>query len=178
MSRRMRRVPPGWEHPRDHNGRYKPLFEGPYSKAAAEWDEERAQWDAGFIRDFDGTGWEPRTNSQIAMDCSDFDEWHGARPTELEYMPAFPEGSATHCQMYEETSEGTPISPVFATPEQLAAWLAENHASAWGGMEASYADWLAMCRSGAGSVGMMFDGGEEKSGVQAVAEAYRNRVVH
>lgn len=31
-------------------------------------------------------------------------------------------------QMWETVSEGSPISPVFATPEELASWLAENRA--------------------------------------------------
>lgn len=50
--------------------------------------------------------------------------------------------------MYENTSEGTPISPVFETPEALARWLADNNASAFGGMGATYEQWLATCREG------------------------------
>ena len=50
----------------------------------------------------------------------------------------------THYQMYETTSEGTPISPVMETPEALARWLADNGASAFGKMTATYAQWLNM----------------------------------
>ena len=39
----------------------------------------------------------------------------------------------THYQMYETCTEGTPISPVMETPENLARWLADNGASAFGG---------------------------------------------
>jgi len=48
--------------------------------------------------------------------------------------------------MYENTSEGTPISPPFETPEELARWLADNNASAFGGMTATYEQWLATCK--------------------------------
>ena len=51
-------------------------------------------------------------------------------------------------QMWETTSEGSPISPVCSSPEALAKWLTDNHASAFGGMEATYDHWLAMIRVG------------------------------
>lgn len=47
-------------------------------------------------------------------------------------------------QMWETTSEGSPISPVFGTPEELARWLADTRASTFGSMTAGYDQWLAM----------------------------------
>ncbi len=47
-------------------------------------------------------------------------------------------------QMWETTSEGSPMSPVFETPEELARWLADTEASAFGDMTASYEEWLGM----------------------------------
>lgn len=47
-------------------------------------------------------------------------------------------------QMWETTSEGSPISPVFATPEELARWLADNGASSFGRFTATYEQWLKM----------------------------------
>lgn len=178
MSRRMRRVPPGWEHPRDHNGHPKPLFEGPYAKMAEAWDAEEAKWNEDFIRDHFKGGWEPRSNSQIATDCPDFVQWHGERPQEEDYMPDFPLESRTHFQMYEETSEGTPISPVCASPEELAAWLVDNHADAWSGMGATYQEWLAMCRTGMGTVGLLVEGDRVMTGVEAAAEILKDRTLH
>ncbi len=49
-------------------------------------------------------------------------------------------------QMWETTSEGSPISPVFSTPEELAHWLADNKASSFGGNTASYIQWLNMIK--------------------------------
>lgn len=47
-------------------------------------------------------------------------------------------------QMWETTSEGSPISPVMESPDDLAHWLADNNASAFGSDTASYDQWLAM----------------------------------
>jgi len=60
------------------------------------------------------------------------------------YMPDWPEEERTHYIMYEDVSEGTPISPAFETPEQLARWLADNKASSFGNSTATYEQWLRM----------------------------------
>jgi hypothetical protein len=52
----------------------------------------------------------------------------------------------THWQMYEEVTEGTPISPVCASPEELARWMADHDANGRGGTLLSYSDWLALIR--------------------------------
>ena len=49
---------------------------------------------------------------------------------------------ATHYQMYETTTKGTPISPVLKTPEKLAKWLADNNANGGSGIKLNYEDWL------------------------------------
>ena len=53
-------------------------------------------------------------------------------------------------QMWATTSEGSPMSPVLDTPEELAHWLADSKASAFGGMTATYDEWLRMI-TGSGS---------------------------
>lgn len=57
-------------------------------------------------------------------------------------MPAFAPGTATHYQMYETATEGTPISPVFDTPEALAAWLTDKRISLFADLKGTYAQWL------------------------------------
>lgn len=55
-------------------------------------------------------------------------------------------------QMWETTSEGSPISPVFTDPEDLADWCAE-HATVFGPMRADRAWWLGLINgSNAGAV--------------------------
>ena len=75
--------------------------------------------------------------------------------------PAFkelepPEGEGW--QMWETTSEGSPMSPVFKTPEELAKWLADNKASAFGNMTATYDEWLNMIKAGHAPSAIMTNG--------------------
>ena len=53
-----------------------------------------------------------------------------------------PEGDGW--QMWETTSEGSPMSPVFTTPAELASWLARTRASMFGSSTASEAEWLSI----------------------------------
>jgi hypothetical protein len=159
-------VPKDWDHPKDGRGSYIPLRHGSYSKAAAEWDEENAAWDRGERLDY-STWPEKRTfKPRDTTKSETYEEYAGSRPVQSEYMPEFPEGAATMLMMYENTSEGTPISPEFETPEELARWLADNGASAFGGMTETYDQWLATCRSG-WAPSAVICGGQMMSGVEA-----------
>lgn len=77
-----------------------------------------------------------------------------------------PRDECTHWQMYETCSEGTPISPVFSSPEELARWLADTGASAFAGMTATYEQWLATIRRGSAPSAVLSSAGFE-SGVAA-----------
>lgn len=145
MGREVRRVPADWQHPKDERGHYVPLHGGSVSERLARWDEAAAKWAEGLREDYRNGGWKPREPDELDMP---FEEWDGERPDPADYMPDWPDGERTHFQMYEDCTEGTPISPVFATPEELARWLADTGASAFGSMTATYEQWLATCRSG------------------------------
>lgn len=119
MGREVRRVPANWEHPKDSNGRYIPMHE--------RFTYEPEEIEEG-IRD----GW-----------LKDEPPFYG-----VPVMPQWDESERTHLQMYEDTSEGTPISPVMDTPENLARWLVDNKASAFADQEASYEGWLATIKRG------------------------------
>ncbi len=85
MGREVRKVPAGWEHPKQVC---------PHSP-----------WAGG---------------------CSDARRNGGKC-----YLPVFEEdfvtdGERTHYQVYETVSEGTPMSPVFATKEELIEWLVND----------------------------------------------------
>ena len=166
MGREVRRVPATWQHPKNENGHHIPLFGRSYSVAVARWDEEAAQWENGFRRDYQSDGWTAKDPHHTYP----FEDWDGPRPTPESYMPDWSDSERTHWQMYETCSEGTPISPVMDTPEKLARWLADSGASAFGGMTASYEGWLATIQSEHGSVGMLaVPGGPMISGVDAMA---------
>lgn len=144
MGREVRRVSAGWQHPKHAvwgpSGPvecYKPLFPGErYQPAVDEWDEECAKWKAGHRPD-----WCSPEGREMA-----FEQWEGQRPHRDDYMPNWPAEQRTHLMMYEDTSEGTPISPAFATPEELARWLADNGASWFGDSTATYEQWLHVAR--------------------------------
>lgn len=144
MSREVRRVPANWEHPKDEREHLIPLLGGSFKERAAKWDEEAEQWNKGFYR-LSGDEWKSKGSDQTG---TYEDGWGGSRPKEHEYMPDWPESERTHYQMYESTSEGTPISPVMETPEALARWLADNNASAFADMGATYEQWLATINRG------------------------------
>src|SRR5678815_4927243 len=137
MGREIRRVPADWQHPKDARGRYVPLLDG-LTKATTEWDEGNAKWAEGLRSDFKG-GWQPIEDDEAGS----YADWTGKRPRPEDYMPDWPAEQRTHLMMYEDTSEGTPISPAFETPEELARWLTDSNASAFGGMHATYEQWLA-----------------------------------
>lgn len=162
MSREIRRVPANWEHPKDERGNYIPLLGRSYSKALFEWEEGNAKWEQGFCSDWKG-GWKSREPADADMTYAD---WSGDKPEAKDYMPEWPESERTHMQMYEDCSEGTPISPVMNDPEKLAHWLADNGASAFGYMTGTYEQWLATIRRG-DSPSMVIAYGQIMSGVEA-----------
>lgn len=149
MGREVRRVPADWQHPKDErDGRYKPLFPGErYEDSKKDWEEKVAA-----------------EGLQAAID------YCGNPPDINDYMPNWPEAERTHLMMYEDTSEGTPISPAFATPEELARWLADTGASAFGRGTATYEQWLAMARDGRAPSAAYIPGRGMISGVELAAD--------
>lgn len=64
----------------------------------------------------------------------------------LQLMPDWPEADCTHLMMYETVSQGTPVSPAFATPEELARWLVDNKATFYAKDLATYDEWLRVAK--------------------------------
>jgi hypothetical protein len=149
MGREVRRVPADWQHPKEQvwdglSGRmverYKPLFVGSwYQTQVDEWDDECAKWKAG---------WRPEYCTDAESRAMTYEQYSGQRPHRDDYMPDWPDEQCTHLMMYEDTSEGTPISPAFATPEELARWLTDTGASANGSSTGSYEGWLRVAQGG------------------------------
>ena len=149
MSREVRRVPMDWQHPMEWR---------------RQWDPNRASVRMMLV---------PRPLYGRDM-LRYFDETEDERPAESDVMPDFSgidPDLLGYC-MYETTSEGTPISPVMASPESLARWLADNEASAFGGMPASYEQWLSTCRTGWAPSAVVSSSGLE-SGVSFAARTER-----
>jgi hypothetical protein len=117
IGREVRRVPANWEHPRDGSGNLIPLDANmPYTPSEIQEGLEE--------------GWLKNTPPDYGMAI----------------MPQWPEAEKTHLQMYETTSEGTPVSPVFDTAENLARWLHENQIPIYASRVGSYEQWLDICQ--------------------------------
>jgi hypothetical protein len=140
VSRKVRRVPLDWEHPRDERGALVPLLARVHAEEAARFDREKAEWDRGEY---------PGYACADSRDMT-FEEWDGPRPVAEDYMPVFPADAELGICMYEEVTEGTPISPVYPdTPEgrsDMAAYLAAHPGGISVGMTA--ADWTAIIEGG------------------------------
>jgi hypothetical protein len=109
MGREIRMVPPNWEHPKGElrNGKidYLPMYDkDPESKIE--------EWIAGY------RAWEKEEHNGLEY-------WEYAGGLDLECCrPKFTE-EPTWYQVYETVSEGTPITPPFATKEELINYLVE-----------------------------------------------------
>ncbi len=144
MGREVRRVPKDWQHPR-LNGRFVPLHDD-YTARRADYERDREMWERGEPPQY--------ATAETLQRCS-FVEWAGLPPDPADYMPDWPADERTHWQMYEDTSEGTPISPVMDSPQKLARWLADTNASAFADEGATYDQWLSMINAGS-SLGSMY----------------------
>lgn len=135
MGREVRKVPVDWQHPKDADGNFIPTH-------------KRFPYDQDEIEQGLRDGW-----------LNDDKENYG-----IVVMPEWPHEQRTHFQMYETCSEGTPISPVMDTPENLARWLTDNKASAFADETATYDEWLSIIRS-TFSVSAVIEKGKLISGV-------------
>ena len=140
MGREVRRVPANWQHPKNEHGHYVAMY-------------DRNPYDASEIEEGIRDGW-------LDADAPNYG---------LDVMPDWPAEERTHVQMYENTSEGTPISPVMESPEALARWLVDNNASAFADMTAPYEAWLRIAQGGYAPSAVSIGGGPLVSGVEALS---------
>lgn len=134
MGREIRRVPPNWEHPKEQKGQYeygrfvvkevyKPLFDRSFNESAREWLDEMELWLKGehsmqLDPDYHAKDY-PKT-------IRGYTEYSGAFPDIDYYRPEWDEAECTAYQIYETVSEGTPVSPVFQTEQEIIDWLVEQ----------------------------------------------------
>lgn len=119
MGRELRRVPPHWQHPKLENGNYKPLIDGTYEEAGQEWLNECIQWSHGAHE----------LQNEYKLEYKFYWEYAGPPPTPDRYRTYTTE-TATWYQIYETVSEGTPVSPPFASQEELVEYVVK-HGDFW-----------------------------------------------
>lgn len=125
MGREIRRVPANWEHPKTFGINYRkkcmepqfvPLFDRDYAAECKEWYDKCAN----FV---------PRKGVDF------FHEYSGNPPDKEKYVSYNVNGDLPWFQMYETVSEGTPVTPAFATQEELIEYLVA-HGDFWDQMDA------------------------------------------
>ena len=126
MGREIRMVPPNWENPRytkedapcpEWIGDYRPMIDQAYDEALDEWLEGARLWSEGNHPD------------QPQAGTSTYDEWVGNKPQPEWHRPEYTE-EPTWLQVYENVTEGTPVTPSFPSSEELVKYLVE-HGDFW-----------------------------------------------
>jgi len=123
MGREIRKVPQNWEHPkREHCSHwpkcnpicFQPKYNREFKKSADEWIEGLNNWD---YKRYNGENTD-----------NEYWEYEGSPPDREYHLDYDPDklGDDSWFQLYETVSEGTPVSPAFASKEELADYLAEN----------------------------------------------------
>ena len=115
--REVRPVPLDWQHPREP-GTYSdgsPRYRPLYSRASM------------------------LSHLEFNADCPP-DELTDVDPDD--YMPEMAGGTPYGYQLYETTTEGTPVSPVFPSLQELAAWC-EDGATVFARFKWTREQWLA-----------------------------------
>jgi hypothetical protein len=137
MGREVRRVPADWEHPKVskpnwQTGRmeehYQPMFDTPFEERARKWMDAAIAWDNGTDPDC----------AKHKATHPFYWQWSGNPPDAKYYRPNWPKESRTHYQVYETVSEGTPVTPHFATKAELVDYLVE-HGDEWDQMRTAEA---------------------------------------
>jgi hypothetical protein len=112
MSREIRMVPDGWQHPRDGSGEFIPMKDKSYKQAADEWLANCAAWSNGTHSDC----------KKRKKEYPYYWEWDQGPPDKECYRPEYTSEPVCY-QIYEDVSEGTPVSPVFKTKDAMIEWL-------------------------------------------------------
>lgn len=143
MGRELRKVPANWEHPKKSDGKWQPMFKSYYLDELNEWLESHNKWLDGTHSDLTGR---PELKDKYPF----YAMW-GGDPPDVNYHQTkrYSEEELTHIQLYESTSEGTPLSPVFPASQfdALCEWAAEN-ATTFASFKATKEEWKRMLSDG------------------------------
>lgn len=130
---------------------YIPMYDQTLVEAQAEWDREKEEWpnsDTSKRTWGEDHDWDDGTSVKADdLIWKSYEDYASSRPTELiEYDPDMDDDwnrhyvgiyaayrhrswtpeEATHFQVYETVSEGTPVSPVLASLEEVKQWCIEQ----------------------------------------------------
>ena len=139
MGREIRRVTKDWVHPIDDSGKPKPMYNEYYGDVLKQWISDNISWDNGTHKDLIS---DPSIKERYPF----YAMYHGDAPDINYYqIRRYTNEQLTHIQLYETTSEGTPLSPIFRADDLdgLCEWAASN-ATTFGRYTATKEQWLKM----------------------------------
>jgi len=94
---------------------YQPMYDENFEDAAKEWKEDFLAWERGERPDYCGD-----ESKKL-----EYWEWESDPPDRKYYRP-YKDEEATWYQIYETVSEGAPVTPPFATKQELVEYLINN----------------------------------------------------
>ena len=118
MGREIRMVPPNWSHPKNDRGHLQPMFGRSFEDELAEWLENLDRIRAGDLTEIERECYTGDGKNPLAEWLND----EGCAPDPKYYAP-WKKDEATWFQVWETVSEGTPVTPPFATRDELVAYL-------------------------------------------------------
>jgi hypothetical protein len=145
MTREVRKVAVDWQHPKLNAKLFVPLLDGAkFYEDVRLYEEDKRMWTLGQVRDpVDRTSWISRGEAGISETV--FETFCGPAPQVQDYMPLWRPEEATHFALYETITRGTPLTPVFATHDELAAWCVENNITLCPTRKLTFTGWLKLC---------------------------------
>ncbi len=184
MGVELRRVPSGWEHPTESDyslrggirlayqppagEKFRSLNDDDWAGAMRDWWHDRiVSWAMRALWYWPSIfGWcDPPVMVRHPPDESD------KPPDYWMYRPRWKKRDQTHYQLYQTVSEGSPISPVFATLEELATWAAAQEREVWVGVRGlSYDEWMRFLDCGY-APSMVVSSAGIQSGVEHMAKS-------
>jgi hypothetical protein len=127
----------GWEHPKkeypDYRTQrmvenYQPLYNRDAQTAMDEWLKGYREWLDG---EFEQTRKEhPEYQYNIDEPYREYCKWNGQPPDPDYYRPKWKDDAVMGFAIYETVSEGTPVTPTFATTDELIYHLM-NYGTDW-----------------------------------------------
>lgn len=117
MGREIRLVPPNYQHTaRNQHGHFKSMFDKTFKQACDEWDAGEAEWLAGTSEE----------SKKYKSKYPHYADWNSARPDNPENYRPWEDSEGTWFQVWETVSEGSPVTPAFATKEELVEYLVKH----------------------------------------------------
>lgn len=118
MGREIRKVVKGWQHPKNEKGDYISMNDENFEDVFNDWDSGRIKWINGESEDQKKYNYEATNRAYL--------EWSHPPDPECYRKEYWKDEDRVCFQMYQNVSEGTPVSPVFDTLIELENWLVET----------------------------------------------------